>query len=142
MNSSTKPNPLFWIASVVALIWNISGVMAYLSQAYMDEAAFQNLPLEDQAYFMNVPAWVTAAFALAVFSGTLGSIALLMRKKVAYFIFIISLIAVLAQNVYSFFIQQDIVISGNRMIVPILIIIISFLLVYFSKAQTKIGVLK
>ena len=142
MNSSTKPNPLFWIASVVVLIWNISGVMAYLSQAYMDEATFQNLPLEDQAYFMNVPAWVTAAFALAVFSGTLGSIALLMRKKVAYFIFIISLIAVLAQNVYSFFIQQDIVISGNRMIVPILIIIISFLLVYFSKAQTKIGFLK
>lgn len=141
MNSSTKPNTLFWIVSVIALIWNVMGVMAYLGQVYMDEATLQDMPVEDQAYYANVPAWVTAAFAIAVFSGTLGSIAMLLRKKASNPLFVISLIAVLAQSVYTFFIQQDIDLAGTRMIWPTLIIAISFFLVYFSRDGVNKGIL-
>lgn len=142
MNSSTKPNTTFWIVSVIALIWNVMGVMAYLGQVYMDEASLQAMTAEDQAYYTNVPAWVTAAFAIAVFSGALGSIALLVRKKVAHTLFIISLIAVLAQSTYSFFMQDDIQLTGTRMIWPLLIIAIAFYLVYFSKKGVQKGILK
>lgn len=36
MNHSTRTKPpiWFWIISVIALIWNLMGVMAYLGQAY------------------------------------------------------------------------------------------------------------
>lgn len=142
MNSPTKPTATFWIVGVIALLWNITGVMAYLNQAYMDEATLQSLPLEDQAYFANVPSWVTAAFAIAVFSGIIASIALLARKKVANFIFLISLLAVLGQNFYSFFIQDDVELTANRMIMPLVIIIISFFLVYYSKSAANKGILK
>lgn len=141
MNSSTKPNTLFWIVSVIALIWNVMGVMAYLGQVYMDETTLQNMPVEDQAYYANVPAWVTAAFAIAVFSGALGSIALILRKKVANPIFVISLLAVLAQSAYTFFIQKEIDLAGTRMIWPILVITISFFLVYFSRDGVNKGIL-
>ncbi len=141
MNASTKPNTLFWIISVIALIWNVMGVMAYLGQTYMDETTLQAMPVEDQTYYANVPAWVTAAFAIAVFAGALGSIALLLRKKVANILFVISLLAVLAQDVYTFFMQDDISLSGTRMLWPIFIIVISFFLVYFSKDGVKKGIL-
>lgn len=141
MNSSTRPNTLFWIVSVIALIWNIMGVMAYLGQVYMDEATLQDMPPADQAYYANVPSWVTAAFAIAVFAGALGSIALLLRKKVSYTLFIISVLAVFAQSVYTFFMQTDIDLQGTRMLWPLLVIAISIFLVFFSKNGVKKGIL-
>lgn len=142
MTSSNKPNTLFWIVSVIALIWNVMGVMAYLGQVYMDDATLQTMPPEDQTYYTHVPAWVTASFAIAVFSGALGSIALLLRKKVAYSLFVISVIAVFAQNAYTFFMQDDITLSGTRMLWPIIVIAISIFLVFFSKDGVKKGILK
>lgn len=142
MNSPTKPKNLFWIVSVIALIWNVMGVLAYLGQIYMDDATLQSMTPEEQAYYMNVPPWVTASFAVAVFSGALGSVALLVQKKVAYVLFVISLLGVLVQNVYSFFLQEDILLDGTRMIWPIMVIAISFFLVYFSKGAIKIKILQ
>ena len=39
------------------------------------------LPLEQQPLYENIPAWVTGAFAIAVFGGSLACILLLIRKK-------------------------------------------------------------
>ena len=88
--TSTKPTLIYWIIAVIAVLWNIMGVVAYLKQAYLTEEALAKLPEADQMYYTNVPAWVTAAFAIAVFSGTFGCIALLLRKKLATILLIIS----------------------------------------------------
>lgn len=142
MSSSNKPNTLFWIVSVIALIWNIMGVMAYIGQVYMDEATLQTMPPEDQAYYASLPSWVTAAFAIAVFSGALGSMALILRKKVAAPILILSLLGVLVQYVYTFFMQNDISLSGTRMIWPVVVISISIFLVFFARNGVKKGILE
>lgn len=133
-----KPTPLFWIIGCIALIWNIMGIIAYLSQAYMTTEALLSLPIDDQKYYNNLPAWVTANFAIAVFCGTIGSITLLLRKKLAISFFIASLIGVLAQSTYTFFIQNYIKVTAEIMLMPILIIIFAiFLLIYSKKAETK-----
>ena len=118
------------------------GVMAYLGQVYMDEATLQTMPPEDQAYYAVLPPWVTAAFAVAVFSGALGSMALILRKKAAVSIFIISLVGVITQNIYTFFMQDEITLSGTRMIWPIVVIAISFFLVFFARDGVKKGILE
>ncbi|SDW92848.1 hypothetical protein SAMN05444411_102485 [Lutibacter oricola] len=132
-----KPTILFWIISIVALIWNILGVMQYLAQAYMTPEAKALLPEGDQAYFNNLPVWVTAAFAIAVFSGTIGCLALVLRKKWATPLLFISLICVIAQVVYNLFIQKYIDLEGARMAMPIVILIIALYLVFFSIKSTK-----
>ncbi|BAO77417.1 hypothetical protein [Winogradskyella sp. PG-2] len=68
--------------SVLALLWNGAGVMAYIGRAYATDEIIAALPEEQQAEFLiEHPAWYTAAFALAVFCGALGCIAILIRKK-------------------------------------------------------------
>jgi small-conductance mechanosensitive channel len=141
MSNTTKPTIVFWVIGVLALIWNILGVMAYLAQAYMTDEALSLLPQEDQDFFNNYPAWVTAAFAISVFAGLFGCIALLMRKQVAVWLFTLSLLGVLTQQVYNFFIQDDITLTGPKMIMPLVIIIICFFLMWFAKAQKKNGVI-
>jgi len=134
-----KPTSAFWIISVVALLWNIMGVAAYLGQAYMTDEVLKLLPEGEQAFYNNVPAWVTAAFAIAVFAGAFGCVGLLMRKKWATILFVISIIAVIAQSTYNLFIQKFMEVPLQHMIWSIVVIVIAIFLVWFSSNATKKG---
>ena len=68
-----------------------------------------------------------------------GSLALLLRKKWATILFILSLIAVLVQATYNFFIQEFMQVAPMEMIWSIVIIGIAVFLVWFSKDGTKKG---
>ena len=137
INSKIKPPTLFWIIAVLALLWNIMGVIAYLSQAYITEEALALLPEQDQLYINNVASLVTAAYATAVFAGTLGSIALLIRKKIATLLFTISFIGVLIQSYYNFFIQEYMQIETFQIMMTLVIIFICVFLIWYSKASNK-----
>ncbi|WP_034039812.1 hypothetical protein [Wocania ichthyoenteri] len=128
-NSSTKPPVWFWIVSVLALIWNGLGVMAYLARAYATDEMIAALPEEQQTEFLvEYPTWYTAAFAIAVFAGALGCIALLIRKKIAYGLFILSGLSAIIQHVYLFM-----NVDMPSMVMPVLVIVVCLFLIWFSK---------
>lgn len=128
----------FWVVASMALLWNIMGVVSYLMEVYMDPVTFSRLPDAQQALIENRPAWATAAFALAVFGGTLGSIMLLLKMKWAREVFIISLLAVLVQMFHSFFMTNAFDIYGPGAIaMPIMIVIIGIGLVWLSNYSGK-----
>lgn len=141
-NSTTKPSTIFWIVSSIALFWNIMGVVAYLGQAYITDEALSLLPENEQAYYANVPAWVTAAFAIAVFSGFLGSLALVFKKKWAKPLFLISLVTVVVQVIYNLFIQEFVALTGSRVILPLITVVIAAFLVWFSNNAIEKKILK
>jgi len=64
----------------MALVWNLMGVFNFLGQALMSDEVLASLPKDQQLIYQDVPVWVTAAFAIAVFSGTLGAVFLLLKK--------------------------------------------------------------
>lgn len=131
----------FWIISVVALLWNIIGIYAYLSQAYMTSEVIATLSEPEQLYYNNVEDWATASYAIAVFAGALGSLLLLLRKKMAYTLLVLSLIAVLIQATYNFFIQDFMPVENVQMIWSAILILISIFLVWFSKDASNKGIL-
>ncbi len=137
-----KPAASFWIIGIAALIWNLMGVFEYLTMAYMTAEDLAVLPVEEQRFYDNVPAWVTAAFALAVFGGTLGCILLLLRRKLATFVFIISFASILAQMTYTVFISKAMEVYGpGNVIMPITVIITGAFLVWYSKKMEGQGML-
>ena len=83
----------FWIINLVALIWNIMGTINFSIQMSADSVA--SYPETHRAIIEGRPVWATAGFALAVFSGTLGCLLLLLRKSAAVYLFIASLIGVI-----------------------------------------------
>jgi hypothetical protein len=140
--SANKPNTLFWVLSVLALLWNIIGVYAYLTQVNMTDEVIATLPQPQQDYYNGVAPWAMRAYATAVFTGLLGCILLLFRKKYATTLFIISLIAVIAQASYNSFIQEFMPIENSHLIMAGVIILIGVLLIIFSINATKKGYLK
>ncbi|PKQ44941.1 hypothetical protein [Confluentibacter flavum] len=127
-NYKVKPPVWFWIVSVIALFWNVMGVDQYLGQAYKTDRWRLALTEAQLEMASNLPAWLTAAFAIAVFTAVLGSIGLLLRKKWSYSLFIISLIAVIVQMGY-------VLAQGHFYGIAMTISIIAFavFLVWFSK---------
>lgn len=135
MNTETvrKLPTFFWVVAVVAIIWNALGVMAYVMEVNMSAEAMNALPAAQQALYAAQPAWVTGAFAIAVFAGLAGSIALALRKGVATSIFAVSLVAVAAQMFYLFALSDTLAVMGPASaIMPILIIAIGAILIGFS----------
>lgn len=141
-DSRKKPEITFWVIGIIALIWNLMGVVAYLMQAYMTEDDLLALPLEEQALYIDIPAWVTAAYALAVFGGSLGCLLLLMRKKLATVVFTVSFISILIQMTYNIFMSKAVEVYGpGGAIMPVMIIIIGAFLIWYSKKMEQQGVI-
>ena len=138
--TNLKPTALFWTVAIAAVIWNILGVMAYVMEVTMTEETLAALPEAQQALYAAQPAWVTGAFAIAVFAGLAGSIALLLRKRIATTIFAVSLVAVIVQMFYAFAMSDMLAVMGpGTAIMPILIIVFAIALVWFSASARGKG---
>lgn len=134
--SKIKPPLWFWVVSVLALLWNLMGVSAYLADKYgLIELTPAQQELSDLA-----PTWTTAAYAIAVWAGALGCIALLLRKKWARPVLLISLLGVIANQLYMFFLSNTFEVYGStEMVLQILVLIIGIALVYFAGIAQKRG---
>ncbi len=136
MTGKIKPPVWFWIVSILALIWNIMGAMAYLMQAMMRDS----LSVEDQAMYEAMPAWATAAFAFAVWGGTFGSVFLLLRKVLALPILAISFLGVVVQMIYNLGVAENTTVYGpGEIAMSAMIPLIALLLVMLAKSSKAKG---
>lgn len=133
-SSTNKPPIWFWIVSGIALIWNGMGVESYLQQAYNTEKYQAMYTAEQLEIAANLPAWITAAYAIAVFAGALAALLLLFRKKLATKLWIVSLLAVILQMGYT-------LINGYASSVGmvVMIIVFAFIFVWFSRHSESKG---
>ncbi len=133
----------FWIISGLALAWNLIGVATYLMHVMMTPEALAAMSEAERALYTSAPSWVTGAYAIAVFGGTLGSVGLLLRKAWATPVFVVSLIGVVAQMGYTLLVQDTIEVMGAGIVVmPLVIIAIAIYLIVFSRNAARAGHLK
>ncbi|MDH4107396.1 MAG: hypothetical protein OEW35_03705 [Gammaproteobacteria bacterium] len=124
----------YWVIAIVALLWNLIGVFAYVSQVTMTAEAIHSLPLEQQSLYTDVPAWATSAYAIAVTAGTIGCILLLLRNAWAVPVFLASLAGVLVQMYHAFVIAGAYRVLGPfSLVMPTLIVAIGIALIWFSR---------
>ena len=103
----------FRIVAVLALLWNLFGVYVYLEHVGAVPPMKAMTP-EEVALAATVPAWVTGAFAIAVFSGLIGSIGLVLSKSWARSLLILSLLGVLVQMGWILLVSDARAIHGNE----------------------------
>ncbi len=139
MTNTTKAPTWFTIVAVLAIFWNLMGVMAYLGQAFMTTEMMEALPQEQQDAYSNIPAWATAAFALSVFGGLLGSLFLALRKNIAGILLWISLISIVVNDIYNFIIIDSVSLFGMLPLImqSIVLIVAISLILMFKKAKSS-----
>ena len=129
----------FTIVAILALVWNLMGVMAFIAQMTMTVEMLAELPQAEQEIYNSIPLWATIAFACAVFAGALGSLALLMKKSLAEPLLILSLAGVAIQMFHSFVISNSFEVFGpGGAIMPAMVAVIAMALVRLaSKAKAN-----
>lgn len=126
--TSNKPALYFWIAGIIAFIWYAFGIYAYVMQAFFSQDQLRDLANESEIIYDNLPLWYLSAFAIAVFTGFIGSICLLARKRAAYILFIISFLAV---GIQQFYILTEI--NPRDIFLSLSSLVIAVFLIWFSK---------
>ena len=136
-----RPSLSFWIIGGAALIWNLFGLIVYFMQVSASPEELAAAYTAEQVDFMiSTPSWATSAFAIAVNAGVLGSLFLLLRKAWAVPLFVISLVAVLIQNLNSFVLNDVIALFGTTpAIIQSTIVIIGVLLIWYSRGAKDKG---
>ena len=143
MENNQKTPTWFWVVASIAFLWNVMGLIAFFMQVTMSEETLAAMDPADQAMYENIPIWATAAFATAVIAGTIGALGLLLRKKWAHPVFLISLLGVIIQQVHIFFISGVMKSAeATKMIMPAMILLIAILLLFFSKRMVRQGWIK
>ncbi len=136
----SEPTRGYWIISGLALAWNLLGVMAYLMQMTMTPETLAAMSEAERTLYADMPSWVTGAYAVAVFGGTLGCIALLLRKAWSIPLFALSLVGILLQMGYTLLVANTIEIMGASIVVmPLLIILFAVYLIMFSRSSKAQG---
>jgi hypothetical protein len=95
----------FWTIGITALIWNVMGVINFFVQ--MDPEVITAYQESERAIIEGRPFWATGAFAIAVFGGSMGCFLLLLRKSVAVYLFVGSLLGVGVTMTHTFGVGID-----------------------------------
>jgi len=101
------------------------------------------LPAKQQGLYSVMPAWVDVVHAMEVFGGMMGALALLYKKKWAFILFCVSLIGVLAQSSYLWFVSDAIAVMGNpAILMPMVGIVFGIVMIVISRSAITKGWLK
>jgi hypothetical protein len=143
MDDEFAPQPIagwYMPAAVASLLFMALGCILYLMHVFADPAA---MPLDQRAAYEAEPMWVTAAYAVAVWIGLAGTAMLVMRRKVAEFLLMVSLAAVLvwlAGLLVVTGLRENM--SANDLLVAIVVTAITWTIFWFARHSRQRGWLR
>lgn len=134
----------FLMFALLLLLWNLMGVAAFVLQytADLDELARTD-PTTARAFAM-MPGWGWAVYGVAVGAGTLGAIALLMKKAAAATLFLLSLVAVLIQFGHTLLGTDLIAVKGlaGAAAFPAFVILVAIVQLLYARSLVGRGFLR
>ena len=143
MDDRFKPRPVagwFMIAAVASLLFMGLGCASYLTHVLADPNA---MPLDQRAAFEAEPAWVTGAYAVAVWLGLIGAILLVMKRKAAEWALLVSVVAVLAWLAGLLVVTPlREAMSANDLIVALAVAALTWTIYWFARHSRQRGWLR
>lgn len=132
-----------WVVGVLALLWNAMGAFDYLMTQTKNATYMSAFTPEQLEYFYSFPAWAVAAWAIAVWGGVLGSVLLLLRRRIAVPVFLVSLVAMVLTTIYNFVLSEGLEIfkdAGSRALTAV-IFVVAVALYLYARSLARKGVL-
>ena len=140
----TVPTPWhLWVIGAIAVLWNAMGAFDYVMTETRNAAYMSAFTPEQLAFFYRLPGWVIAAWAIAVWGGILGALLLLLRRRLAVWVFLVSLVAMVVTTIHNYVLSNGLEIfadAGSHALTAAIFVIALGLFIY-ARAMSKRGVL-
>lgn len=128
-----------WFRGLAALglIWNLFGVAMYLQSVGVFGDPLTGLSTKERAFAEAVPGWATGAFAIGTIAGLLGSTGLLLGKRWAWPMLLLSLVALVVLEGWVVFLSGALEVHGIA--VPIAVTAGAALLAWMAHKGRECG---
>jgi len=141
-NVPAKVPTVFWVIAIMATLWNMMGIFAYLSDMFISPEKLSVMKPAMQELYKNNPIYLKMLYGLGVFGGLLGSVGLLLRKSWAVPFFLISLVSVVLQFATSLLFTNTLNAMGNvSLVLPAFVILIAAFLFGYARYLRQHNVL-
>ena len=140
MDEHFKPRPIaawYLIGAIASLLFMGLGCVSFLMHVLANP---DTLPLDQRAAFAAEPSWVTIAYGLAVWVGLAGAILLVMKRKLAEWAMLLSLIAVLVWLAGLLLVSPlRESMSANDLLVAIVVTALTWTIYWFARHSRQRG---
>ncbi len=133
-----------WVVGIAALLFNAIGAFDYLMSKTQGEAymAAGGMTPEQIAHYTGLPLWMDVVWAIGVWAAVLASILLLVRRKIALPVFVVSLAAFLVSTLYHYVLTEAGRMGAQGWIINGVIAGELILLAWYARAMGRRGVLR
>ncbi|MEN8144763.1 MAG: hypothetical protein ABFS14_07410 [Gemmatimonadota bacterium] len=131
-----------WVVGVLGLLWNAVGAFDYFATQTQNESYMSQFTPEQLEFFYGLPSWVVAFWALAVWGGVLGALLLLLRKRLAAGVLLVSFLSMVVTAIHNFILSNGIEVMGNSGVAfSGLVFVIALGLWLYARSMARRGVL-
>jgi len=144
-NADDKAPWHLWLVGTFAVLFNSIGVFDFVMSLARgaEYQASAGMTPDQIAHYQAMPGWMMVVWAVGVFGAFLASILLLLRRRLATPVFIVSLAAFGVSLLYTYVLTDGGAVMGRQM--AIVSAVIAGLLVFFcgyARHMTRRGVLR
>lgn len=133
-----------WFVGVVALLWNAMGAFDFTMTQTRNAAYLEALTPQQLAYFDGLPAGVVAVWGVGTWGGLVGSVLVLLRRRLAAPVYVASLLGAVASHTYTYLLSDGLAVMGGgagTLIFSATIVLIALGLLLYARAMARRGVL-
>ena len=133
-----------WVVGVISVMWNAMGAMDYVMTQTRNEGYMSDFTPEQLEFFYSFPSWVVGTWAIAVWAAVLGSLLLLLRRRLAVHAFLISLGGMVITTLHNYVFSNglELVADVFALVFSAVIVLVGAALLMYSRAMSQRGVLR
>lgn len=133
----------FWPVAAVGILWNAFGAYDYWMSKTVGEAYYRQVGMSDAQidYMAAYPDWMTAVWAVGVWGAVLGAVLLLLRRRLALPVFMLSLAAFLMSLLYTYQLTDGAAVMGDAGAMQLVVLGGCIFFVVYSWRQARTGLL-
>ncbi len=130
--------------ALLFLLWTLAGCAAFIAQSMQDVTELAKTDPYQAKIWFEMPIWAWVSYGIAVVAGTLGALALVLRRRSAVILSLICVIAVLVQFSYTFLLTNLLQVKGffAAAAFPIVIILLSIAQLIYARSLGSKGALR
>ena len=133
----------FRIVAVLGLLWNLYGVAMFWLNLTITPEAISALPEAEREITRAMPRWIMLPFGVATLGGVAGMLAMLLRRRVAVPLLLVSLLALVVQFVAVYLTTPVWALTGaSGAVLPLVLWVVALALWLYARRASARGWLR
>lgn len=143
MTAPARPTALFWTIALLALVWNLFGLWSFHHHLTATPEIFAGWADPQQRIWAAMPRWLFVPFGIATIGGVLGALGLLLRRRWAGAVLLVSLLAIVVQFGATYLVTPAWALTGARgAVFPVVLALVALFLWRYARLAAARGWLR